>query len=241
VSERPRDVFDDVCAELAARLADVGFTYAAKRHALSRRQAAWTHRLAFQSSHSNIAGHVVKLWCHVVVENASLKKWRAANSSPFLERGGRVAGGGTWNLGGRPADGIDWNLADATQRAGTVESIHQAIVTHALPFMEMASDPSGLSRRVMAADVPLVELADVVETALCLLEPSVADSVLSQWMLRHGDVIHEARQVLERLRAGGPVGRHRESYACQIALLVFTHALPASEAAVTAAPSPPAR
>ncbi len=90
--EKPREVYLNGRAAIAAELAGSDFIYAQSSQKLTRKSGAFTYQVNFQSSHFNAASERVLLWMHAYVFSPVIKKWRSRNPC-FSPNTGFVAGG----------------------------------------------------------------------------------------------------------------------------------------------------
>ncbi len=219
--DRPRDAYLAVCEQVGAALAEDGFRYARSGQHATRKRGNWTDRVAFQSSHSNLAGSVVKVWVAATVSNSALGSWRSRTGSPFT--GPRVAGG---HLGNLVAGGWrEWNVADPQKREQAVGEILLAVREIVLPYFSLVSDPPALAARLASSDVPLLDLKDAAELLLSTLGPEAAQRYFSIWCHRHRDLMPSVQEHVAILANGTRRVKHSEAFAAQAASLMKHHGL----------------
>ena len=220
-SDSPRDVYLAACEQVGAALAGDGFQYARSGQHATRKRDNWTDRVVFQSSHSNVAGSVVKLWVAATVSNSALGSWRTRTDSPFA--GSRVAGGHLGNL----AAGTwrEWNVADPVKREEAIVEILRAVRDIALPYFALVSDPPALLARLSSDEVPLLDLKDAVELLLFALGPEAAQQYFSVWCKRHGELMPSINEHVAILASGSKIVKHSEAFAAQAANLMKHHGL----------------
>src|SRR2546425_4490101 len=78
---RPRTIYLETCARIAATFADRGFKYAKSGPRISRQEGDWKQTISFGSSRDNVPGAHVALWIYAELCNSRLKKWRATHGS----------------------------------------------------------------------------------------------------------------------------------------------------------------
>jgi len=213
--ERPRDVFANACAQIAARLSDAGFRFAKSGPHATRKSGDFTFKVAFQSSHRNAAGAIVKLWIDGKVFSKKIEAWR--KNYPLLDGADYVAGCQVGNLTDQTIFN-DWNLADPASRPSAIENATQTVLSVALPYFSQFEDLDGLIAKAQANDIPSMTIDRVVEFLICFANPLAAKNAAANFLERHPNFVSNYSRDFGRYAERGLGYRHASGYAAQLAL-----------------------
>ena len=221
--QSPREIFLDGCAQIGAALASHGFKYAKSGPHAKRTHGDFTFGIYFQSSVHNSAGANVALWIYAIIRSKRLLAWRAAQPHP-LRTDDWVAGGQIGNLR-TPHHWLDINLADAASRPATISSAVAAITDFALPLFAAFEDVPALCERLVASDIPGMEIPLAVEFLLCFCTHSAAEASLHRFLRVRPDILRQYHLELDRFRNDGLPSSCRTGYAVQLAFATIAYAL----------------
>jgi len=194
-AESPRDVFLEACSQIATVLESEGFRFAKSGPHLTKNAAGgvFKYRIAFQSSHNNVAGHHVMLWMHGNVYSVLLSEWRKRNLPQRLAND-HVAGGMAHLLRGVHAM-VEWELADAASRTSVIADAVEFIRGDVLPYFAQFGDPKAVVEALKERAIPAMWLIDQVEFAMCFGDQSDGQLVLDRFVREHHDLHGEIARV----------------------------------------------
>jgi len=213
--ETPRDIFASACAQISSRLADSGFRFAKSGPHAARKSGDFTFRVAFQSSHRNVAGAIVKLWINGTVFSKKIEGWR--NAYPLLHGADYVAGGPVGNLTANPIF-HDWNLADPATRTSVIETATETVLSVAVPYFSQFEDLDGLVAKAQANDIPSMPIDKAVEFLQCFSNSVAAKNAATNFLGRHPNLVSNYVRDFGRYAEYGLEYRRASGYAAQLAL-----------------------
>jgi hypothetical protein len=152
--QSPRQIYREVCADIAAALATDGFKFRKGPPHLIRQRGAWMERIVFSTSHYNDPD-AVHLRVDVTATRPELEEARGdfpwgASPGAALGQLGKVRG---WNAP---------DLAAPSTRGNAVASVVEGIRSVALPWFDSLHDVERLVRRAKARALPGIEDARLV-------------------------------------------------------------------------------
>lgn len=218
-----REIYLDACVQVGAALAHHGFKYAKSGPHAKRSHGDFQFAIHFQSSVYNSHGSNVALWIHAVVRSKRLSAWRGAQPHA-LRTDDWVAGGQIGNLR-TPHHWLDINLADAASRPATISNAVAAVEALGLPLFEAFEGVPALCDRLVATDLPGMEMPLVVEFLLCFGSASAAEAALQRFFVARADLLVQYHADLERLRRDGLPQVPRGGYAEQLAFATIAYGL----------------
>jgi len=195
--EKPRELYLAACTEIAESLLPFGFKFARSGPHVQRKDAEFTYRVSFQSSHKNIPGSYVALWFHANVMSKRLAEWRASQMRA-LGSGDGLAGGQIGNLV-RPHGWRDWNLAGST-RPAVIADATSTLHSIALPYFDRFADISSLCVLLQREELPAMQIAHAIEFLLCFADRSAANDALSSFFRSHSDMLVSYRTHLQEFK-----------------------------------------
>lgn len=185
-AEDPRQVYLSSCELVAEAFLQDRYRFTKSGPRFTKKNGPWKYEIAFQSSHNNVAGVHVALWCYVIVSNSELKRWRLENNSPF-SNGDRMGGGQIGNLL-HPPSWYDWELASVANRKEVIQDIIQTIRSIALPFLGLLSDVDSVARQLEQKEIPGLDLDATIETLLWSGKKEAATQYIDQFLTRRPDL-----------------------------------------------------
>jgi hypothetical protein len=223
-----RDLFLTACGEIAESLSPLGFKFAKSGPHTQRKDGDFTYRVAFQSSHKNVAGQYVALWIHVTVRSKRLAGWRASQPHA-LGVGDGVAGGQIGNLV-RPHKWRDWNLATQTG-AAVIADATSTVHSIALPYFQRFADVESLCALLQREELPAMDTARAIEFLLCFADRSAADAALSTFFQARSDLLAQYHTHLAEFRHRGLPKVRRTGFAYELAFVTVAYGLTPPNAA----------
>jgi hypothetical protein len=226
--DSPRSLFLTACAEIAESLSPLGFKFAKSGLHTQRKDGDFIYRVAFQSSHKNIAGQYVALWIHATVWSKRLAEWRSSQPHA-LGVGDGVAGGQIGNLV-RPHGWRDWNLATPTP-AAVIADATSTVHSIALPYFERFADIPSLCALLQREELPAMDTARAIEFLLCFADRLAADSALSAFFRARPDLLADYDTHLQVFRESGLSKVRRTGFAYELAFVTVAYGLTPPNAA----------
>ncbi|GIF78612.1 hypothetical protein [Asanoa siamensis] len=148
--ERPRDVFQAACVQVAERFAPAGYTYSRSGPHMTRKTAANRYEIAFLSSQYNKPGIHAAMNIFATVTSTTVRRWHTKRG---IEHDGAIAGGNLGNLR-NPPRWLEWNLADPVGRPTQIDQACATIEELAHPLFDLFDDHDEVARRIAAGSVP---------------------------------------------------------------------------------------
>jgi hypothetical protein len=218
--ESPRDVFLDSTAAIACAFPD--FAYAKSGPHLTRRHGDWTDRIAFQSSHNNVASQRVALWVFANVRYKPLEAWRS-QSSPFVKTA-FLAGGQLGNLQAEPA-WIDLDLADPNTRPSVISAATELIDRIALPYFAFIHDLERVCDDLMNHDIRGIELPAALDLVLLRRGKAAAERFIDNFLQRRSDLVPDFATKLALVDGGDRRTIKSSAYTAQLAVAIRHYGL----------------
>jgi hypothetical protein len=200
--ESPRDVYLAGCRAIADAFAPDGFTYAKSSQTMTRKRGDFAFRIAFQSSHHNIAGELVALWIYAVVSSPTLKKWGKTHPNLTMEGWDHVAGGQVGNLVPQHS-WMEWNLASPGDRDRQIADAIATIRRLALPYFALFEDIPALVARLAVEDIPSFKPSSVLDFLMGFGTPSDALRAARGMLRRLPEAQDRYPEALTRFRSQG--------------------------------------
>lgn len=222
-AESPREVYLKACQHIADVLAPDGFTYARSSQSLTRKTKDFSFHVYFQSDRNNVAGELVALWIHAGVRSKRLKAWRETQLRPFRTDDG-IAGGQLGNLVSPPS-WMEWNLANPDLRAGLLSDAVATIRQIAFSYFALFEDPHALCLRLIAEELPSMDISGAIEFLLCYGDKQVAESCLHRFLFARPDILAEYHVELEKVRRDGIPHAQSTGYAVELAYVTMAYGL----------------
>jgi hypothetical protein len=217
--EKPRDIFLDACAQIAARLEVHGFKYDKTRRRGQRPHDDFIFVIQFSSSYLNQAGSHVQLWFSPWAVSKHLVAWRASQPHPLFIGEGVVLGLPT------PREWGNCNLADPASRPATIATAIALIERFALPYFALFEDVPSLCRRLVAENLPVTSPVGALELLLCFADRHSAEAYLHRFFRASPDILKPYFIELEQFRRSGlPPGR-QNGYAAEFAYATLAYGL----------------
>jgi hypothetical protein len=145
--ERPRDVFQNACGEIASALEENGFKYARSVPHATKRNGPWKFIVSFQSGRIGTDFSI-----HYAVHNNDYLDWL------------RQFGPMTWHSGLVTAMNVgfltpirNWMTVDIenpTTRQATITNALATVRDFALPFFDLFADPADFARSLVTTPHP---------------------------------------------------------------------------------------
>lgn len=198
--EDTRTVYLDSCKAVAEDFLADGYRFAKSGPHLTKKSGPWKYEICFQSSHNNVAGVHVALWCFAVVWNSELKRWRVENNSPFSSDD-RFAGGQIGNLI-YPTAWFDWELASRADRNNVIKGIIETIRAIALPFFALLSDVEAVKHKLMQREIPGLDIDAGIELLLWQGNKEAAGDYIDRFLMRRPDLESATRRDIARALSG---------------------------------------
>lgn len=193
----PREVFQEVCTNIASRLELENFQYLKSKKLIKKKQDDLTYIIKFSTSRWNIRSINVQLSASIEIYSETFSDWikqnrRFDDNGPFnaLNWSG-ITGGGLHNIVTESIyqnyPGIFyWNVAHLERREEIIDDFEAFLRKFVLPYFELFSDPSKVIKTLITGDkdcrsdtsIPNLELSKAIEYALCFGTPQEAAMVL---------------------------------------------------------------
>jgi hypothetical protein len=226
--DSPRELYLAACSEIAESLLPLGFKFARSGPHAQRKDAEFTYRVSFQSSHKNISGHYVALWIYANVLSNRLDKWRKSQTRA-LGSGDGVAGGQIGNLV-RPHGWRDWNLAGST-RPAVIADATSTVHSIALPYFDRFVDIPSLCALLQREELPAMHITHAIEFLLCFADRSAADAALSSFFHSRPGLLADYQTHLQEFQLRGLPQVRRTGFAYELAFATVAYGLTSPNAA----------
>lgn len=213
--ESPRDIYAAACSSIAAPFAEQGYRFAKSGPHASCKSGEFTYQIAFQSSHKNVAGAVVRMWVQGTVYSKRLEKWR--ESYPEITNTDYVAGGQIGNLLDEPTTS-EWNLADPTTRQETIANVTSTIELVAIPYFARFGEIDTLTSTLTTRDIPSMTIDRVIEFLVCFADAETARMAAVNYLRRRPDLVRAYARDYARYAERGLGWSHASGFAKQLAL-----------------------
>lgn len=184
--EHSSEVYAQSCAKIAEHFAAYGFRYAKSGPHFTRRKNGFIQQVSFHTSYHNIPGKHVSLSVSANVRSNKLKKWRAIQE--HSRRKDDYVAGGLIHLLGTDLTNVTWELADPKERESTISDVISFIGLVALSYFEFFDRPNDLIDCFQKQDFPAMDIADLVEFALCYGSKEKARMILDRYVAQRADL-----------------------------------------------------
>ncbi|MGO4685204.1 DUF4304 domain-containing protein [Hyphomicrobium sp. 2TAF46] len=193
----PREVYEEVCLDFAARFKGEGFRYFKSKKSISKTQGDLTFVLKFDTSRWNIRGINVRFSPSVEIYSSVLADWRRQRRifdghGPFNAAiwSGLACGGLnnilTETVGRTYPVSCSWNVAYIETRGRIVDDIEAFIREYVLPYFEFFLDRKNVLEALIVGDkdcrgltsIPGLDITEAIEYALCFGTLEQASAIL---------------------------------------------------------------
>lgn len=193
--ERPRDVFQNACGEIASALDENGFKYARSVPHAVKRTGPWKFIVSFQSGRIGTDFSI-----HYAVQNNEYSEWHSKfGPMPWFS-----ATAITQMNVGFLTPIRNWMTIDVenpTTRRATIVSALSTVRDFALPFFDLFADPSEFARSLVTTPHPgFFYEHKAVEFVAWQLGSHVAERCMAVHLLQLMQRNKEARDIFQRAR-----------------------------------------
>jgi len=216
-SEHSSVVYAESCAKIAERFEAKGFRYAKSGPHFTRKKDNFTHKVSFQTSYHNIPGQHVSLSVAANVQSPKLKKWRESQQHSFRQDG--WVGGGMIHLLETDLAYISWDLANPDERKKTIDDVISFIDAVAIPYFNSFNHLKNIIKEFETRNFPAMDIASMVEFALCFDSKEGAQSILDRYVRERLDLWQDIEKAEIEFKANGFPDYHITKYADQVAFL----------------------
>lgn len=222
-AEKPREVFSQVCHQIAGELTPMGFRYFLSQNKLKFESAdkKYTLFIKFSSNRDNVAGQYVELSSFFYIDSKDLKKF--SKSNPLLDYWNETMIGrdiGTLVETGK--GNLIWNLADKKEYKKAISLIPKTIKESLLAIFKDLQNSELIISEIKRDRFELNNPITTVQYLLMVDRKKVAEEYLSNFLTRKPEkILEDYFSAVELFKNEGvPDGFiHGKGYGHEIALL----------------------
>lgn len=191
-AEKPKEIYEKVCNEIAVKLSNFGFIYFPSQHKLKLESDDKKYSLfvKFSSNPENVANQYIELKGEFYIHSKELKKFTKAN--PLINYWNEtIIGRDLGILIDNEKGNAIWNLADKYDSNYAVEIIPEICKTKLLNYFEQLQNVELVTNEILNDNFDLCNPVCTTQYLLCHNKAKDAEKYLKNFIEKKKELVRE--------------------------------------------------